>query len=225
MVDRAVDIARRNKWHRTVAVRIVASLRWALCIRMPVRGSKTYGPLLAAVAKVELRLRALDELSRAEPPSEGPRVNLGCGDDFRQGWINIDIRPAGNIIADVRCLPLKEGSVSVIVANDILEHFWHLETPGLLREWHRVLRPWGLLEVKVPNMWWLSRALLSRKRSVLPAMENIYGGHRFGPGGLWDTHHWGWTPPLLESLLRDHGFVPVSNDHGRNMTIRAVKVP
>jgi SAM-dependent methyltransferase len=56
-------------------------------------------------------------------------------------------------VMDARKLSFADASVDIIIASDILEH---LEDDGAaLREWHRVLKPDGLLIVFVPAFMFL----------------------------------------------------------------------
>lgn len=158
------------------------------------------------------------------------RLNLGCGDDRREGYVNIDLR---SDVADLNCDVTKlgefeDGSVDEILALDILEHFPSFRSLDILAEWNRVLKDDGVLTLRVPNMYQLSRVLVSRyeqgKYEVLPSIiRNIYGGHRWGNDGEWDAHHTGWTPAELHVQLEMSGFQVLSDDEALNNTVIARK--
>lgn len=78
------------------------------------------------------------------------KLNLGCGRDIREGWVNIDRCPGpGVLVHDLRePLPFPDDSAEYILAADVLEHI--LEWEKVVKDCHRVLRPGGLLEVCVP---------------------------------------------------------------------------
>jgi SAM-dependent methyltransferase len=80
------------------------------------------------------------------------KLNLGCGNDIRPGWINLDRigLPGVDVIHDVSQLPLPfpDGSFDVVECLDVLEH---LEYIPILRDVHRILAPGGRLSVRVPH--------------------------------------------------------------------------
>jgi len=80
------------------------------------------------------------------------KLNLGCGNDIRPGWINLDISPIEgvDVVHDVRQIPLPfdENTFDFILCQDILEH---LEYISLLGDLHRILKPGGQLEIRVPH--------------------------------------------------------------------------
>jgi SAM-dependent methyltransferase len=80
------------------------------------------------------------------------RLNLGCGTDIREGWVNLDIAPLKgvDVVHDINKLPLPFGNeeFAQILCKDILEH---LEYVPLLRELHRILEQGGVLEISVPH--------------------------------------------------------------------------
>lgn len=151
------------------------------------------------------------------------RLNVACGDEREPGMVNVDLRPTGQVVADVAALPFKTGAFDTLRAFDILEHVPRARTGELLGEWHRVLETGGSLTLKVPNMERLAVTLIEQPDQTDLLVRNIYGGHRWGPDGSWDAHHWGWTPTTLERDLDRHGFEVESNDHAINMTVEAVK--
>lgn len=152
------------------------------------------------------------------------RLNLACGDDRREGWINIDFREdVADLVADVSDLKgIEDDSVDEILASDILEHFPVFRIPDVLDEWRRVLRPGGLLILRVPNLLVLAR-LIVEGQALKAVIRNIYGGHRWGQDGNWDAHHTGWVPNTLSQTLEQAGFEILSNDEAANMTVRARK--
>jgi SAM-dependent methyltransferase len=80
------------------------------------------------------------------------RLNLGCNDDHRAGYVNVDQCPPANQIADLRLAPWpwQDSSVEEILAHDIFEHLpSKIQT---MNEAWRVLRPGGRLDLIVPTV-------------------------------------------------------------------------
>lgn len=151
----------------------------------------------------------------------GCRLNLGCGDERLDGWLHIDYRAdVADVVADASRLPIASGTISEIRAMDLVEHFPADQTQPVLAEWRRVLQRDGTLTFKIPNMLEIARWILEGRRVGL-VIRNIYGGHRWGPGGAWDTHHTGWTPDMIATELATAGFDILSNDLELNMTVTA----
>jgi SAM-dependent methyltransferase len=80
------------------------------------------------------------------------RLNLGCGTDVREGWVNLDVAPLPgvDVVHDLSELPLPfpDHRFREILAKDVLEHVDYIP---VLRELHRVLAPSGRLHVVSPH--------------------------------------------------------------------------
>jgi SAM-dependent methyltransferase len=88
------------------------------------------------------------------------KLNLGCSDDLRPGYVNVDL---GRVIArhrervdratvgaDLRnAWPWPDSSIEEIRAWDIFEHLPDIN--HTMNESHRVLRPGGILDLFVPT--------------------------------------------------------------------------
>lgn len=84
-------------------------------------------------------------------------LNLGCNSDLRAGYLNVDVAPPADVIADLRQRwPWEEGEVDFILAKDVFEHLDNAEFPGqkgiiwCMNEAHRVLKAGAHLELIVP---------------------------------------------------------------------------
>ena len=84
---------------------------------------------------------------------EGKKLNLGCGYDYKEGWINVD--QSKDLKCDVVCdvakdvFPFKDDSVNYILASHLVEHL-----PGIIHfmnECHRVLKKGGTLKIITPH--------------------------------------------------------------------------
>ena len=81
------------------------------------------------------------------------KLNLGSGEDYKEGFINIDWQPLthADIEHDLNVFPypFEDNAFEYIEAFHILEH---LDKPfDVMTELHRILAPEGVLLIKVPH--------------------------------------------------------------------------
>lgn len=84
------------------------------------------------------------------------KLNIGCGRDYRQGWVNIDVSTTTRIdmCADIgHGLPdVEDCSASEIYISGVLEQIGpNHELVTAMNTCHRVLTPNGKMVVVVPN--------------------------------------------------------------------------
>ncbi|MBF0554506.1 MAG: glycosyltransferase [Nitrospirae bacterium] len=95
----------------------------------------------------------------------GIKLNLACGDDYREDYINVDFfpKPGAKIDSafDVKIIPYEDNSVDEVRASHIIEHFDFHEIPKILEEWYRVLKPGGKLFIETPDFLESCRAFVS----------------------------------------------------------------
>jgi predicted SAM-dependent methyltransferase len=86
------------------------------------------------------------------------KLNVGCGTDYKEGWINIDNNSDDNIQKldlnwDLRYpLPFPEESVDFIFNEHFLEHLTVEEGLRANRDFLRVLKKGGILRVATPDL-------------------------------------------------------------------------
>jgi ubiquinone/menaquinone biosynthesis C-methylase UbiE len=102
----------------------------------------------------------LKNLVRATPPAITPiigiqRLNVGCGADIREGWINLDSSklPGVDVVANLDdCgrtpLPFPDNSIDEFYCSHVLEHL--RDALGFMQELHRVAKPGATAIIRVP---------------------------------------------------------------------------
>ncbi|MGL5665036.1 MAG: class I SAM-dependent methyltransferase [Shewanella sp.] len=85
------------------------------------------------------------------------KLNLACGSNYLDGWINIDIdSEVADLILDLtQPLPYADGSVSHIYAEHFIEHIDQSRALSFLRECKRVLANNGVLRISTPSLYFL----------------------------------------------------------------------
>jgi len=85
------------------------------------------------------------------------KLHLGCGTNYLENWINIDISsPIADIILNLnQPLPFKDNSVSFIFNEHFIEHLTQKEALSFLQECIRILTPSGILRISTPNLEWV----------------------------------------------------------------------
>lgn len=103
-------------------------------------------------------------------------LNIGCGDTYHPGWVNIDVKPASKEILYhdvVTPLPFEGGCFDACYCSHVLEHLSLDEARFLLCEIHRVLKPGGVIRLVVPDLEGVVRAYLSALEHVLVSREEV----------------------------------------------------
>src|SRR5262245_56789224 len=113
---------------------------------------KNFRDELRITAHHRAGLRMIRQRSLQRPS----KLNLGCGPHSKDGFLNIDLFPGGDLTLDLRRgLPFEANCCEYIFS----EHFFeHIDYPDpitfLFRECLRVLRPGGELRFSVPDSEW-----------------------------------------------------------------------
>jgi predicted SAM-dependent methyltransferase len=111
-------------------------------------------------------------------------------------------------VADVRALPFIEtGTIDLIYASHVLEHFGRREHLEVLREWHRVLKPGGVLRLSVPDF--AACAALYYEQGLVDGLTGLVGLVSGGQRDPFDFHKMIFDRELLTKSLTESGFSAV----------------
>ena len=106
------------------------------------------------------------------------KLHIGSGERYLPGYTHIDIvkHPHIDYVADAKQLSFLESeSVSEIYACHVLEHIKRFEVVDVLREWHRVLMPGGIIRLAVPDFSSMVNEYMET-HTLEPLLGLLYGG-------------------------------------------------
>lgn len=158
------------------------------------------------------------------------KLNLGCGNDIKEGYVNVDFRQThpSVMLVDLSVFPWPFGDASAdeILMLDFLEHFPYAQTERIILECYRVLKPDGTVVVQVPDGEHLMHALTctgkylcnrcgyqmehdlicrdcgqTQSEIAEAAMMRLYGGQDF----IGNFHHTCFTRDSLMQKARSCG--------------------
>jgi len=100
------------------------------------------------------------------------RINFGCGSHPLPGWTNTDggdgkwwLAPSKDEIVQLDIAEflalVPDNSVSYITSEQFFEHFAPDAAREILRQWHRILQPSGVLRIQVPSLYYLCKLYLN----------------------------------------------------------------
>jgi SAM-dependent methyltransferase len=156
------------------------------------------------------------------------KLNLGCGLDKRNGYINIDVREEvkPDLVIDLEKEFLKRfdnESVDEIIARDFIEHLSWRIVEDFLKDCYRVLKKGGRMYIQTPDLEAISKKVILNQDFKYGDLEGykaisywVYGSGDYGNESF---HRAGFTIPTLKRLLEKIGFTieDIKNDGGTNI--------
>jgi predicted SAM-dependent methyltransferase len=142
------------------------------------------------------------------------KLNLGCGNDIRSGYINIDVRKTRADVLQVdlekeflRFIP--DESVDELLLKDFLEHLSWRVVENFLKDCFRVLKKGGKIIIQVPDIEAIVQQVVQNPNYKFGDLEGfkaisywIYGAQDYPE----NTHKSGFTRLTLKKLLEQIGF-------------------
>ncbi|MGA2297763.1 MAG: glycosyltransferase, partial [FCB group bacterium] len=154
-------------------------------------------------------------------PNTHIRLHLGCGEQYLDGYINIDypqehhnvmkINP--DFFCDITKIELPDNSVDEIRLHHVFEHFNRVQALGLLIKWHKFLKAGGKLHIETPDLAGCAEVFLS---SSSYHVKSSIARHLAGDqSASWAYHLDHWFPERYQKTFTELGF--------KNIEIKSVK--
>jgi len=119
------------------------------------------------------------------------KLNLGCGTDLKEGYVNCDMVAVPGIdrVIDLKIFPypFADGCAEEIYCAHVLEHL-DCDLVKVMEEFHRMLRPGGLLRIRVPFYNHCSAWIdpTHRRAFTYESFSYFVKGHKYG---FYTTRH------------------------------------
>jgi len=138
----------------------------------------------------------------------GFKLNLGCGEKRKPGYVNVDACGQPDLLCDLAVFPWPwdDDSVDEVFSEHFLEHV--LDYERTIREIHRILKPGGKIWFKVPHfrnpisVWHLHHNSFSTYTPELLCDQRLYqweGKKLFEKSSL--RINYVWINPVLGRVL------------------------
>jgi glycosyltransferase involved in cell wall biosynthesis/predicted SAM-dependent methyltransferase len=157
--------------------------------------------------------------ARAYRTARHLQIHLGCGDNYKPGWVNIDLGKKADVTLDLRrALPFPAEAAAYIYGEHFFEHIDYPQPATLLlHEYYRLLEPGGALSLVVPDMELVLNAYVNggteeyyaAQQRWHPAWCETHMDHinyNFRQDG---EHRYAYDFETLSKLLEHAGFVDV----------------
>jgi len=140
---------------------------------------------------------------------------LGCGYEPRKStdeieWVNIDLNPEVSFpdkIMDIqKPLPYEDSSIDGILIIHVIEHVSHQKIMDMFKDWYRILKPGGKVDIECPNFTEaIKKWLIAPDWGDGSTYHTIFGGQR----DVGSFHIAGYSYEILDKLLKEAGFAKV----------------
>lgn len=129
------------------------------------------------------------------------KLNLGCGNDAMDDFVNVDLRPhAGAIQADAMRLPFRDDTFDELYVSHLIEHL--PDSLGFMSELYRVARAGARCILRVPHG--ASDGAWEDPTHVRPYFPGSFG--YFGQPNYWRAdyaYRADWSFEALELKVRE----------------------
>lgn len=144
------------------------------------------------------------------------KLHLGCGSNILNGYINIDLyNQSADMKLDITDLSyFEDNSIEEIFLNAVFEHLYTFEQERALKEWHRILKPGGLLRIdSLPDFDEIIKAYINKTKGHIKQTFDLYEVTRYSHGDynpenrIGQMHKDLFTKSKIRNLLKNAGFV------------------
>lgn len=158
------------------------------------------------------------------PEGVSMKLDVGCGIYKKDGYTGVDVDPNVNpdIVAPMWSIPLPDNSVDELRSSHALEHVTRHQVVDVLKEWKRLLKPFAMAEIEVPDLRWCCQNWLHRQ-SADWHMDTIFGQAT----SIGEEHRTGFTPAIMADYIQRSGLELVSqttiDSHGQPTLVFVVR--
>ncbi|MEQ9639065.1 MAG: methyltransferase domain-containing protein [Alphaproteobacteria bacterium] len=204
------------------------------CLRVVVSTADANDALVQALAALDL----------AWPKQPRTVLHVGCGRDqpgklhqefrtdrWREIRLDIDTSVAPDIVASMTDMsPVGDASHDALYSSHTLEHlYWH-DVPVALAEFRRVLRPQGMVLLRLPDLEEACKRVAAGASLLDPlyesqvgpinALDMIFGYQKFlRDGNAYMAHRCGFSRQTLRDQLEAAGFASVEVHADKHMNL------
>jgi predicted SAM-dependent methyltransferase len=153
----------------------------------------------------------------------------GPNSPFLEGFTNVDIRGdliGVDIVCDISKLTMFEDeTVTEIRASHVIEHLDSKKIMETLGEWHRILKPKGLLRIYCPDAEKIARDYIGGRIPCEEFSRLLFGNQEYGE----NLHRLAISRERLDKIVTNAGFEIVGRDPRHNaylwdLGIQAIKI-
>jgi len=97
------------------------------------------------------------------------KLEIGSGNNPQPGYEHLEINkdcPNVDYCCDCRSIPVPDNTFDEIAAFHVIEHMEWLQAEVAIREWHRVLKPGGILKIATPNLRYIIDAYMDQSDEI-----------------------------------------------------------
>lgn len=138
------------------------------------------------------------------------QLNLGCGEQYAEGWTNVDHAGSPHrrdeTVDLTGELPWPAESVDAVYMGHLLEHLTITECRSLLLRLRACMKPAGMLMIVGPDVEVAARMEAAGEVLEVPLVQLRYGAGRWAG----DEHQWECTLAGLVILVMETGWVNVT---------------
>jgi predicted SAM-dependent methyltransferase len=158
------------------------------------------------------------------------KLELGCGQRPAPGYLHQDITRQPGVELDFNCqiweIPLKENSLSEIIALALMEHLCFADFTKALKHIYKLLSPGGIFLFDIPDikiwseyLYYITHGMPEKSPfSKEHVYATIWGWQRW-PG---DEHKCAWLKDDLFKHLKEIGFSEILDENTQIFLSRGI---